>query len=79
MARWNPCKRRDFIRALRVLGFEGPVSGTRHQFMTWANHRLAVPSNSEYSLPQLRFMIREVEGILGRSISAEEWEALLSE
>jgi len=45
--------------------------------VTWSNHRLAIPSNSEYSVPQLRFMIREVEGILGRSISAEEWEALL--
>jgi hypothetical protein len=47
--------------------------------MTWSKHRLAIPSNSEYSVPQLRFMVREVEGILGHAISVEEWEALLAE
>ncbi len=25
MNRWTPCKRRDFIRRLRKLGFEGPI------------------------------------------------------
>ena len=76
MPRWTPCKRRDFIRALRMLGFDGPFSGTRYQFMTLANHRLTVPSNSEYSVPQLRFMLREVEIILDRSIDANEWASL---
>ena len=33
MSRWMPCKRRDFIKKLRQLGFDGPFSGTRHQFM----------------------------------------------
>ena len=33
MSQWTPCKRRDFIRRLRKIGFEGPYSGTRHQFM----------------------------------------------
>lgn len=33
MSRWVPCKRRDFIQRLRKLGFEGPFSGTRHQFI----------------------------------------------
>ncbi|HEY5297921.1 MAG TPA: hypothetical protein VIK59_08340 [Verrucomicrobiae bacterium] len=32
MAGWRPLKRRDFIRRLRALGFDGPFSGTRHQF-----------------------------------------------
>lgn len=39
MSRWTPCKRRDFIRKLRKLGFEGPYSGTRHQFMVWKQNR----------------------------------------
>ena len=76
MSRWRPCKRRDFVRRLRRLGFEGPYSGTRHQFLVYANHRLALPSNREYSVPQLRMMLREVELILGRRISAEDWEGL---
>jgi len=33
VSRWTPCKRGDFIRKLRRLGFEGPSTGTRHQFM----------------------------------------------
>lgn len=76
MNRWTPCKRRDFIRRLRRLGFDGPYSGTRHQFLTYQNYRLSIPSNSEYSVPQLRFMIREVEAILESKITASDWYAL---
>jgi len=76
MPRAKPCKRRDFIRKLRSLGFEGPYSGTRHQFLVFAQHRLAIPSNDEYSVPQLRLMLREVETILARDLLPEEWEQL---
>ena len=76
MSRWRPCKRRDFIRRLRNLGFGGPYSGTRHQFMTYERHRLAIPSEIEYSVPQLRMMIREVEDIIGREIPGDEWSKL---
>jgi len=48
VSRWRPCKRRDFIKKLRHLGFEGPYSGTHHQFMVFENHRLSIPSNAEY-------------------------------
>ncbi len=76
MSPWKPCKRRDFIKKLRKLGFKGPYSGTRHQFIVIENHRLAIPSNAEYSMPQLRIMIREVEEILNRKINLNEWEKL---
>lgn len=76
MSRWSPCKRRAFIRRLRKLGFSGPFSGTRHQFMIYESHRLAIPSNSEYSVPQLRMMLREVELIIGRRITVNEWTKL---
>jgi hypothetical protein len=76
MSRWQPCKRREFIRRLRKLDFDGPYSGTRHQFMVFEEYRLTVPSNSEYSVPQLRMMLNEVEGILGRAITADEWNKL---
>jgi hypothetical protein len=61
---------------LRALGFDGPFSGTKHQFMTYANHRQTIPSNDEYSVPQLRMMMREVESIIGREIKATEWNSL---
>ncbi len=76
MSRWTPCKRRDFIRRLRQLGFDGPFSGTRHQFMIYKQHRLAIPSNTEYSVAQVRMMIREVGEIIDREIRVKEWDSL---
>lgn len=42
MSRWTPCKRREFIRRLGLLGFDGPLSGTRHPFMVSEDNRLAI-------------------------------------
>ena len=76
MSRWKPCKRSEFVRRLRKIGFEGPYSGTRHQFLIRENHRLTIPSNAEYSVPQLRLLLREVGVIIGRDVTREEWESL---
>ncbi len=72
MNQWTPCKRRAFVERLHALGFDGPFSGTRHQFMLFGRFRLAIPSNAEYGIPQLREMIREVERIIGRTITPDE-------
>jgi hypothetical protein len=76
MRHGSPCKRREFIRRLRALGFDGPFSGTRHQFMTLGGHRLTIPSNEEFSVPQLRFMLQEVTDITGRLLSVDDWNVL---
>ena len=76
MSRWTPCKRNDFVRRARKLGFQGPFSGTRHQFVVYGQQRLSVPSNAEYSVPQLRMLIGEIEGILGSKITLEIWNSL---
>ena len=76
MSRWVPCKRREFMRRLRSIGFDGPFSGAKHQFMVYEKCRLAIPSNAEYSVPQLRMMIREAENILGRQVSVDDWNDL---
>ena len=76
MSRWTPCKRSDFIRKLRRLDFDGPFTGTRHQFMVLSQKRLAIPSNTEYSVPQLRMMIREAEALMGREVTSDEWNNL---
>src|ERR1700730_15268935 len=57
MAGWRPLKRGDFIRKLYALGFDGPYSGTRHQFMTLVSSRQTIPSNREYSVPQIRMLL----------------------
>ena len=62
MVQWLPCKRRDFVKRLKSLGFERPFSGTRHQFMIYKKHRMAIPSNKEYSVSQLRMMISSGPG-----------------
>jgi len=76
MSPWQPCKRRVFIKRLRQLGFDGPYSGTHHQFMVYSNHRMRIPSDSEYSVPQLRMMLNEAESIIDRSISSDERNGL---
>jgi len=44
--------------------------------MIYKQYRLTIPSNKEYSTAQLRMMIREVEEIIDREITAEEWNIL---
>ena len=76
MAAWRPLKRREFIRKLRALGFAGPFSGTRHQFMILGQHRQTIPTNSEFSVPQVRMLLRQVESIIGHAIALDEWDSL---
>ena len=44
--------------------------------MVLSQKRLAIPSNSEYSVPQLRMMIREVEAMMRREVTSDEWNNL---
>jgi hypothetical protein len=44
--------------------------------MVFGTHRLAIPSNAEYSVPQLRMLLHEVAVIIGRVITAQEWNQL---
>ena len=76
MSRWNPCSRSEFIRRLRKLGFDGPFPGRRHHRVDYQGRRLILPSNSEYSVGQLRMLIRQVEERIGSEITAAEWNAL---
>jgi hypothetical protein len=76
MAIWHPCKRSEFIRKLRALGFEPPEPGTRHFVMRLGSHKQVIPRNQEFSIPQLRKLIGQIEAKLERRISAEEWDRL---
>jgi hypothetical protein len=44
--------------------------------MIMGQNRLTVPSNTEYSVPQLKMMLREVVEIIGRDITLSEWNNL---
>lgn len=43
MPQVGPIKRRDLIRYLRQLGFEGPYAGGNHQYMVRGQLRLFIP------------------------------------
>ncbi len=76
MSKWYPCKRRLFIKKLKNLGFNNPETGGRHEFMFYGPHKQTIPSNEEFSVPQLRKLIRQVEQKIGRIITVEEWHKL---
>ena len=44
MPRLGPISRRELIRYLRQIGFEGPYSGGRHQFMVGGNITVRIPN-----------------------------------
>jgi predicted RNA binding protein YcfA (HicA-like mRNA interferase family) len=76
MVRWAPCKRRDFITRLKKLGFESPEPGGRHFYMRHRTFTLTLPNNTEYSIPQIKLLLREVELGIKKKISLEEWQKL---
>jgi len=41
--------------------------------MVYQEHRLAIPSNKEYSIPQLKMLLKEIENIINREITLEKW------
>ena len=44
MPRLGPIKRAKLIRYLQILGFEGPYSGGKHQFVIKGSIRLRLPN-----------------------------------
>ena len=44
MPQLGPIKRAELIRYLQILGFEGPFSGGKHQFMLKGVIRLRLPN-----------------------------------
>ncbi len=73
MAKWNPCNRRDFIKKLKKFGFEPPEPGGRHFYMRYGTYTLTLPGNKEYSVPQIKMLMDEIEHGTGKKISIEEW------
>ena len=76
MAKWRPCKRRDFIKKLKKLGFETPEAGGRHFYMRYGTYTFTVPSNKEYSVPQVKLLLNEIENGIKKEISLKVWESL---
>lgn len=76
MARWVPCKRKDFVRKLRALGFGLPEPGGRHFYMRYGERTMTIPNDHEFSVPQLKMLLKQVAIILGRTLPLTEWQKL---
>ena len=72
MPRIGPVGRRDLIRLLSRLGFDGPYSGGKHQFMARGDTtiRLPNPHEGDVSVGLLARILRQA------GISREDWESL---
>ena len=72
MPRFGPIHRRDLVRYLRQLGFEGPYSGGKHQFMIKGDITLWLPNphQSDIGRELLTRVLRQA------GISRDEWEKL---
>lgn len=68
----GPIKRSDLIRYLRQLGFMGPKSGGKHEYMLKGKLRLTLPNphRSDISVGLLTRLLGQA------GIAQEEWESL---
>lgn len=57
-------KEEIFFKKLVKLGFGKPEPGGRHFYMRYGSYVLTIPNNPEYSVPQLKMMIKELEKII---------------
>ncbi len=72
MPRFGPISQRGLVRALRKSGFAGPVSGTRHAFMTKGALKLRIPNPHQGDIGRdlVARILREA------GISRDDWEAI---
>jgi predicted RNA binding protein YcfA (HicA-like mRNA interferase family) len=70
MPAWRPISRRELIAVLRHLGFEGPYSGGKHEFMVRDQRVLTIPNlhRGDIGLGLLGVILRQA------GISRKEWE-----
>jgi len=63
--------RRDLIRKFSALGYEGPFSGGKHQFMKRGRKKIRIPNphgNAEISVSLLKEIIKQA------GIKDSEWD-----
>lgn len=70
MPRLAPVARREFVQRLIALGFDGPYSGGRHEFMVRGETRLILlnPHRGDISVDLLTRLLRQA------GVTREEWQ-----
>ncbi|MGE5238759.1 MAG: type II toxin-antitoxin system HicA family toxin [Chloroflexota bacterium] len=72
MPRFGPISRRDLVRCLLKLGFDGPYSGGKHSFMVKGDLTITIPNphKGDVGRELLARILRQA------GIAREEWEHL---
>jgi predicted RNA binding protein YcfA (HicA-like mRNA interferase family) len=72
MPQLGPIARQTLIRHLRQMGFQGPYSGGKHQYMVRGEVRLALPNphHGDIARDYLARILRQA------GVSRDEWEKL---
>ena len=72
MPPFGPISRKDLVRHLRVMGFDGPHAGGQHQYMVKGMLKLRIPNphESDIAADLLARILRQAR------ISRTEWERL---
>jgi len=72
MPSFGPIKRRELIQGLRRLGFDGPYSGGKHQYLVRAGLRVRIPNPHQGDIGKalLARILRQA------GIEREEWESV---
>lgn len=67
----NPVSRRELVRKLKALGFEGPYPGGKHQWMRRGGLHLTIPNPHEGDIDPglIRRILRQA------GLSLEDWLA----
>ena len=70
MPTFGPIKRKDLIRCLRRLGFEGPYVGGKHEYMVKGELKLAIPGVHQGDITRelLARILRQA------GVDRDEWE-----
>ena len=72
MPAFGPISRRELIRYLKQLGFDGPYAGSKHQFMARGDTTLRIPNPHQHDIGRelLSRILRQA------GIDKDEWEQL---
>jgi len=64
--------RKDLIRKFRALGYSGPFSGGKHQFMIKGSQKIRIPNPhmSNITISLVKEILRQA------GISAQEWDSM---
>lgn len=72
MPPFGPIKRKELVKTLRKIGFQGPYSGGRHQFMARDGQRIRIPNPHKTDIGRslLAMLLKEA------GLSKRDWESV---